>query len=72
MEESELGMETFRTMQEKHALPLPEYEYDAPYLMLTFSKSIEAFAKASNHKELQNLNKEELMGFEWIKGEVSI
>jgi hypothetical protein len=45
MEESELGMETFRGMQEKYELPLPFYHYKAPYLSLTFSRNIESIKK---------------------------
>ena len=73
MEESELGMETFRGMQEKYALPLPFYDYKAPYLSLTFSRSIEASKSISGNEALGDLNKEELIGFEWLKskGEVS-
>ena len=73
MEESELGMETFRGMHEKYELPLPFYDYKAPYLSLTFSRSIEAAKSISGNEALGDLNKEELIGFEWVKskGEVS-
>ena len=67
MEESELGMETFRGMQEKYDLPLPSYNYKAPYLSLTFSRSIEAIKKVAGNEALGDLNKEELNGFEWVK-----
>jgi len=67
MEESELGMETFRNMLEKYKLPLPLYEYKAPYLSLTFSRSIEAVKNVIDNKALLELNDEELIGFEWIK-----
>lgn len=73
MEESELGMETFRGMQEKYELPLPFYDYKAPYLSLTFSRSIEAAKTVSGNEALKNLNKEEILGLNWIKtqGQVS-
>lgn len=73
MEESELGMETFRGMQEKYGLPLPFYDYKAPYLSLTFSRSIEASKIVSGNEALRDLNNEELLGFDWVKskGEVS-
>jgi ATP-dependent DNA helicase RecG len=67
MEESELGMETFRGMQENYDLPLPSYNYKAPYLSLTFSRSIEAIKKVAGNEALGDLNKEELNGFEWVK-----
>ncbi len=73
MEESELGMETFRTMQEKYNLPLPFYEFKAPYLSLIFSRSIEAVRKHTDKKSLSKLTDDELKGYDWIKsqGEVS-
>ena len=67
MEESELGMETFRGMQEKYALPLPFYDYKAPYLSLTFSRSIEASKTVSGNEVLGDLNNEEILGLNWIK-----
>jgi ATP-dependent DNA helicase RecG len=67
MEESELGMETFRCMQEKYELPLPFYDYKAPYLSLTFSRSIEASKTVSGNEALADLNYEEIAGINWIK-----
>lgn len=67
MEESELGMETFRGMQEKYELPLPFYDYIAPYLSLTFSRSIEAAKTVSGNEALADLNNEEIAGINWIK-----
>ena len=67
MEESELGMETFRGMQEKYNLPLPFYHFKAPYLSLSFSRSIEAVRNIPGNEVLTNLNSEEAIGFEWIK-----
>jgi ATP-dependent DNA helicase RecG len=67
MEESELGMETFRGMQEKYKLPLPFYEFKAPYLTLTFPRSIEATKALSGNESLGDLNNEEILGLNWIK-----
>jgi ATP-dependent DNA helicase RecG len=73
MEESELGMETFRSVYHKYGLPLPEYNYKAPYLSITFSRSIDAVRKSSESEIVQQLKDELLEGYEWIKasGEVS-
>jgi len=67
MEESELGMETFRGMQEKYELPLPFYDYKAPYLSLTFSRSIEASKTVSGNEALGDLKIDEIAGINWIK-----
>ena len=45
MEEAEMGMETFREMNLKYNLPLPVFDYKAPYLTLTFSRTLEAVKK---------------------------
>ena len=67
MEESELGMETFRGMQDKYGLPLPLYSYKAPYLSLTFPRNIEASKLFEGHEFMQSLNNEEILGLNWIK-----
>ena len=72
MEESELGMETFRNMQQAYNLPLPVYGYKAPYLTLTFSRSIDALRTTSDIATLNKLNAEELIGYEWIKSQGSL
>ena len=59
MEEAELGMETFRGMHENYNLPLPNYNFTAPYLSLTFSRSIEALKTLAGNEALENLNEEE-------------
>lgn len=72
MEESELGMETFRGMQRKYELPLPSYDYKAPYLSLTFSRSIEAMKNIKGNEALFQLSDDQLIGFEWIKTQKDI
>jgi ATP-dependent DNA helicase RecG len=67
MEETALGMETFRSMLDKYNLPTPEYSYQAPFLVLTFGRSIAAIRNTEGHENLAGLNNEELVGFEWIK-----
>jgi ATP-dependent DNA helicase RecG len=72
MEESELGMETFRSMQEKYKLPLPFYDYKAPYLSLTFSRSLEASKNIKGNEVLLLLSNEELAGLNWIKSQKGV
>jgi ATP-dependent DNA helicase RecG len=72
MEEAELGMETFRGMHQKYNLPLPNYNYTAPYLSLTFSRSIEALKTLAGNEALRDINNEELNGLYWIKTQKQI
>lgn len=71
MEENELGMETFRGMHESYGLPMPFYSHTAPYLCLTFSRSIESVSKIEGKSVLKELTKEELTGYEWLKSKES-
>ena len=61
------------TMQEKHNLPLPEFDYTDPYLSLVFPRSIEAVRQVSGNRAVEVLSGDELNGYEWIKsrGDVS-
>jgi ATP-dependent DNA helicase RecG len=72
MEENELGMETFRSMQEKYNLPLPFYSYQAPYLSLAFSRNIEAMRAVIQNPILNKLNSEELKSYEIFRTHKSI
>jgi ATP-dependent DNA helicase RecG len=73
MEETGFGMRTFRSLNEKYGLPLPEYSFRDPFLTLTFPRNLRSVVKVSKQRALSKLTKEEIVGFEWIKskGEVS-
>jgi ATP-dependent DNA helicase RecG len=73
MEESALGMDTFKSLREKYQLPLPIIDYDRGNLVVTFPRTAEAIKELSAKKGVEELNNEELSGYEWIKveGEVS-
>ncbi len=72
MEESGIGMDTFRSLREKYNLPLPIIKYKKPTVIVTFPRTIEAVRFFGNDV-IKKLTKEELEGFEWIKsrGEIS-
>jgi len=67
VEETGLGMSAMKSLNEKYGLPLPEYTYEAPFLKLTFARSIESVKRVSIHTGLSNLNNEEILGYEFIK-----
>jgi len=73
MEESAVGMDTFRSMRENHKLPLPFFEYDGINTVVTFPRTTEAVKKAYTSKDISGLTDAQIEGFEWIKtkGEVS-
>jgi ATP-dependent DNA helicase RecG len=68
VEEKGFGMRTFKSLNKDYGLPFPEYEYKEPFLILTFARNMEALKLISKHPAIQQLNSEELTGYEWIKG----
>jgi ATP-dependent DNA helicase RecG len=72
MEESGVGMDTFRSLREKYNLPLPIIKYKKPNVIVTFPRTIEA-VRFIGSDAIKKLTKEELEGYEWIKsqGEIS-
>ena len=69
MEETGLGMKTFKEMTERFGLPSPEYVFEDPFLKLTFPRSIASAKKVSAIPALSKLNDEELLGYEYIKAQ---
>ena len=73
MEETSVGMDTYRTMREKYDLPLPIITYERPNLIVTFPRTIEGIKKAYPDKRIDQLTEAQIKGLEWIRtvGEVS-
>lgn len=73
MEETGVGMETYRTMREKYDLPLPIITYKNPNLIVTFPRTLRGVKESYSDKDLGTLTDPQIKGFEWIKaqGEVS-
>lgn len=67
MEESALGMDTFKSLREKFKLPLPIIDFDGSNIVVTFPRTTEAIKLVSSRKGIENLNEEELVGFEFVK-----
>lgn len=72
MEETALGMDTFKAMRSEHHLPLPIIEYDGLNVVVTFLRTSKAI-KGVGNKAIGKLTEAQLEGYEWIKstGEVS-
>ena len=72
MEETALGMDTFKSMRSEYHLPLPIIEYDGLNVVVTFLRIAKAIAGVAN-KKLGKLTEAQLEGFEWLKskGEAS-
>lgn len=73
MEETGVGMDTYKTMREKYDLPLPIITYKKPYLIVTFPRSIGGVKASYTDKDIGTLTDPQIKGYEWIKsqGEVS-
>lgn len=72
MEETALGMDTFRDMRKDYKLPLPIIDYDGGNVVVTFLRMGKAVKEVAN-TSLGKLTEEELAGYEFVKlnGEVS-
>lgn len=67
VEEMGFGMDALKSLQPQYELPLPQYDFEDPFLTLTFPRSLDAIKKAAQHAGLDKLNNEELSGYEYIK-----
>lgn len=67
MEESALGMDTFKSLREKYKLPLPIIDYDGSNVVVTFPRTIDVVREVSPNRGIEYLNDEEIKGFELVK-----
>ncbi|OJV32199.1 MAG: hypothetical protein BGO33_02740 [Bacteroidia bacterium 43-41] len=73
VEQRGLGFQTIKDLPTKHNLPLPLVSYEAPYMVLTFPRNIEAAKKVADKPNVAKLTDAQLRGYEWLKtiGEAS-
>lgn len=73
MEESGVGMDTYKEMRNKYKLPLPLISFDEPNLIVTFPRTADAVRSLDKTDVLSQLNDEELAGLDFVKtkGEIS-
>jgi len=73
VEQRGLGFDTIRDLPIKYNLPLPIISFEDPYLVFKFPRSYDVIKKIYSDEAINDLNIEELKGYEWvkIKGEVS-
>ncbi len=67
MEESEIGMDTFRSLRDKHHLPLPIINYDGSNVIVTFPRTADAVKKVSGKEAIDKLNEVELAGYDFVR-----
>ena len=67
MEETGLGMDTYREMRNKYHLPLPIITYETPNLVVNFPRTSDAVRELSNKDAVAQLNDEELVGYDFVK-----
>ena len=65
MEETGVGMDTFRSMREKHNLPLPIINYKQPNLIVKFPRNLKGVKDSS--ERLKGLNEDLLHAYEFVK-----
>ncbi len=72
VEQRGLGFQTIKDLPLKFNLPLPLVSYEAPYMVITFPRSGDSLKKVSPLKALENLNDEELTGYNFVKLKIKL
>lgn len=72
MEESAVGMDTFRSIRKKYNLPLPVYEFDGINTVLIFPRTTEAVREVIHKESIKLLSKDELLIFEIFRNYMPI
>jgi ATP-dependent DNA helicase RecG len=67
VEQRGLGFQTIKELPIKFGLPLPLVTYEEPYMVFTFPRSGEALKIVSGNQQLNQLNDEELKGYDFIR-----
>ena len=67
MEESEIGMATFRSLGNQHHLPLPVINYEGGNVVVMFPRSLDDVKSVSGIKALDQLNNQELEGYDFVR-----
>ncbi|MCD4691369.1 MAG: hypothetical protein K8R79_00520 [Calditrichales bacterium] len=72
MEESGVGMDTYRTLRKKYNLPLPIIKYKNPNVIVTFPRTLEAVKNNLEKQPVSKLSKNEWVAFEIFREHISI
>ena len=67
VEQRGLGFQTIKDLPVKFGLPLPLVSYEEPYMVFTFPRSGEALKSISGSAQLNQLNSDELKGYDFIR-----
>lgn len=67
VEQRGLGFQTIKDLPTKHNLPLPMVSYDAPYMVFTFPRSIDAVKKVAANPNVAKLKDAQIKGYAWLK-----
>lgn len=67
VEQRGLGFQTIKDLPVKFGLPLPLVSYEEPYMVFTFPRSGESLKSISGSAQLNQLNPDELKGYDFIR-----
>jgi ATP-dependent DNA helicase RecG len=67
VEEKGFGMQSLKSLNRDFSLPLPEYTFTDPLLILTFPRNMAAVRTVSILPGIDQLSAEEIKGYEFIK-----
>lgn len=64
VEEKGFGMKTFKSLYKNFGLSIPQYKYKAPFLTLTFARTIDALKDLNEKEIVKSLSNEEVIMLE--------
>lgn len=67
VEQRGLGFQTIKELPDKYGLPVPLVEFEDPYIVFTFPRSMSAIKALSDIEGISELSEEELKGYDWVK-----
>jgi ATP-dependent DNA helicase RecG len=70
-EERGLGLKSMKSSATRVGLPLPKFNWEAPYLVLTLYQSAESAMKTMDENVAQQLTAEEQKGWTFLAGRTS-
>ncbi|MGC4041909.1 MAG: ATP-binding protein [Flavobacterium sp.] len=72
VEQRGFGFISIKGLPQQYDLPLPIVSFDAPYMVMTFPRTIEAVRTLSDKEGIEKLTPEELQGYEWMRTQESV
>ena len=72
MEESGIGMDTFRLLRENYQFPLPVIDYDGSNVIVIFPREVAVVKDVISKKAIAELSEAELAGYDFVRSKTEV